>query len=253
MNTEILKELGMTNTEIKIYITLLGLGPSLASLISKKANVERAVTYNILDKLARKGLASYVVKENRKYFSAAEPEKLRDLIKEKEYSLNDIIPGLVKLKSQKEQPLFVEVFSGKEGFKTVMDDLIRYKTPFYIIGYTGKGWLISKFWYIHWNKRRIKNKVWRYVLAYKGNEKLDALKYPLTRIRTLPIEAVHGSSSSIIIYGEDKVLLFLPIEGFAGIRIKNRETHKSYKEYFDLLWKIAKQPINKRPSRKTTL
>ena len=49
MNVEILKEIGLTETEVKIYIKLLELGPSLASGISKKANVERAVTYHILE------------------------------------------------------------------------------------------------------------------------------------------------------------------------------------------------------------
>jgi sugar-specific transcriptional regulator TrmB len=36
MDTEILKDLGLTNTEIKIYLALFELGPSLASKISKE-------------------------------------------------------------------------------------------------------------------------------------------------------------------------------------------------------------------------
>ncbi|MBW2974405.1 hypothetical protein KY366_01685 [Candidatus Woesearchaeota archaeon] len=240
MNTEILKELGLTNTEVKIYINLLELGPSLASRLSQKSKVERAVTYHILEKLIRKGLVSYVVKENRKYFSATEPEKLKDLIKEKEASLNQLIPELIKLKKPVEQPLSVEVFRGKEGFKTIMEDFIRDKKPYYIIGYTGRAPYIVKYWYTHWNKRRTNNQVWRYLLIYKGDKNLEALKYPLTRFRILPEERLHESKTSIIIYGEDKILLFLPLEEFAGIRIINKEIHNSYKEYFDILWKKSK-------------
>ena len=48
MNTDILKEIGLTDTEIKVYIALLEQGESLASKISGKAEVERAVTYHIL-------------------------------------------------------------------------------------------------------------------------------------------------------------------------------------------------------------
>lgn len=62
MNTEILKEIGMTETEIKVYIALLEQGESLASKISLKAGVERAVTYHILEKLIKKGIVSYVIK-----------------------------------------------------------------------------------------------------------------------------------------------------------------------------------------------
>lgn len=241
METEALKEIGLTDTEIKVYVTLLQEGQSLASAISEKSKVERAVTYHILEKLMRKGLVSYVIRENRKYFNAAEPEKLKDLLKEQEAALNDIIPELTKLKKQDNQQISIEVFRGKEGFKTVLDDLIRDKKPYYIIGYTGAGSEIAEFWYKHWNKRRIKNKVHRYLLLNKGNEELKALEYPLTSIKILPYSAIHESKSSIIIYGDDKVLLFLPIEEFAGIRIKNKEIHNSYKEYFSLLWKLAKK------------
>jgi len=241
MNTEILKELGLTNTEIKVYLTLLELSPSLASKISKKANVERTVTYHTLEKLLRKGIISYVIKENRKYFSAAEPEKLKDLLKEKEASLNDLIPELLKIKKSKEHPLSIEVFKGREGFKTVMEDLIRDKQSYYIIGYTGKGLDIAKFWYIHWNKRRVKNKIHRHLLIHKGKENLETLKYPLTTLKILPEQIVHEPKTSTIIYGNDKILLFLPLEEFAGIRIKNKEIHDSYKEYFDILWKKSKK------------
>ena len=133
MNTEILKDLGLTNTEIKIYITLLEFGSSLASVISKKSNIERTVTYHILEKLIRKGIVSYVIKENRKYFSSAEPERLKNILKEKEQSLNELIPELIKIKKQEEHPLSIEVFRGKEGFKTVMGDLIKDKKSYFII------------------------------------------------------------------------------------------------------------------------
>ncbi|MEK6860085.1 MAG: helix-turn-helix domain-containing protein [Nanoarchaeota archaeon] len=241
MNTSILKEFGLTETEIKIYITLLEEGESLASYISKKAYVERAVTYHILEKLIRKGIVSYVIKENRKYFSAAEPEKLKDLLREKEQILDELIPELSKLKKSKEHPLSIEVFNGENGFKTIMDDLIRNKKSYYIIGYTGKSPEISNFWYIHWNKRRVKNKIKRYLLINKGSEKIEALKYPLTETKVLPSTIFNESKSSIIIYGNDKVALFLPLEEFSGIRIINKETHDSYKHYFEALWKIAKK------------
>ncbi|MBI4452620.1 hypothetical protein HY637_04265 [Candidatus Woesearchaeota archaeon] len=240
MNMEILKELGLTNTEIKIYITLLQLGSSLASKISRHSKVERAVTYHTLEKLMRKGIASYVIRENRKYFSAAEPEKLKALMTEKEELLNNLIPELKKLEKPQDQPLSIEVFRGVEGYKTVMEDLIRDKKPYYIIGYSGKGSTISKFWYIHYQKRRIKKKIRRYLLVHRGKKNIDSLKYPLTKTRVLPETIIYEPKTSTIIYGKDNVLLFLPLQEFAGIRIKNKETHESYLEYFNILWHQSK-------------
>lgn len=239
MNTEILKEIGMTNTEIKVYVAMLELGSSLASVISRKSNVERAVTYHTVEKLIRKGMASHIIRENRKYFSAADPEKLGDLHKDKEIILHEAIEELNRLKMASKETLSVEVFRGVEGFKTVLDDIIRGKKPYFIIGYTGRAPKISKFWYAHWQKRRIKNKIPRYVLVDKGNEKQDALKYSMTKIRIMSEKTITEPKTSTIVYGNDKVLLFLPLEEFAGIRIKNKEVHNSYKEYFDILWKSA--------------
>ncbi len=240
MNLEILKELGLTNTEIKIYISLLQLGPSLASKISQHSKVERAVTYHTLEKLIRKGIASYVIRENRKYFSAAEPEKLKALMIEKEDLLNNLIPELKKLEKPQDQPLSIEVFRGIEGYKTVMEDLINEKKPYCIIGYAGKGAMISKFWYMHYQKRRIKRKIPRYLLIHHNKKNIESLKYPLTKTRVLPETIIYEPKSSTIIYGKDKVLLFLPLQEFAGIIIKNKETHNSYQEYFNILWNISK-------------
>lgn len=241
MNTDPLKGLGLTPTEIKVYLGLLKQGESLASRVSYNSQVERAVTYHTLEKLNRKGLVSSVIKENRKYFQAADPATLRRLLREKEDSLNEIIPLLTQLKSTENFPLSVQVYRGEEGFKTVMEDLIRHKAPYYILGYTGMGPKIARFWYIHWNKRRIKKKIARYLLIEKQDRRIDALKYPLTHVRVLPSTSTIASKSSIIIYGRNKVLLFLPLEEFAGICIENKETHDAYKRYFDFLWKNSKK------------
>jgi len=240
MDTSILNELGLTNTEIKVYLALLKLGQSSAPNISREANVERAVTYHILEKLVRKGIVSYINKENKRFFSASEPNKLGDLLKEKEEALNVLIPDLNSLRQTSSPDLKVEVFSGKEGLKTVLNDFISEKKDYYIIGYTGRSPETLGFWFEHWNKRRIKNKVKRYILLREGDKESPALHAHLTYLKVLSDKSLERSTNSIVIYGSNKVVLFLPLKEFACIRITNKEVHKSYKEYFDLLWKESK-------------
>lgn len=243
MDSSSLEALGLTPREARLYVTLLQAGQCLASTLAKKADVERAVTYHTLEKLHAKGLVSFVIKENRKYFAAASPEKLRDLIREEEDLVESLIPELRKLNRQTEQPLVVEVFSGIGGFKTIMNDLLIEKNPYYIIGYTGKGTQIAPFWYHHWNKRRVKQGIKRFLLIHKGNEQLEALHYPLTSLKLLTKTADKNPLSSTIIYDTDKVTIFLPLQEFAAIRIKSKEIHTSYKTYFDALWKTAKRNL----------
>lgn len=248
MNHEILKTLGLTDAEINVYLALFNLGDSLASKIAKKAHVERSFTYHALESLIQKGLVGYVIKENRKYFHAVEPEKLLDFFKEKkekmqeqEDTLSKLIRSLHLTKATKTPFLNVEVYRGVEGFKTVMNDLIKEKKNYFIIGYTAKSTTIAKYWYAHWNYKRVKMKIKRFLLIPKSMEKKTALKFPLTEVRHLPKKYTAPAKASTIIYGTDKTLIFLPLlDDFAGIAIKNKEIHNSYKDFFDLMWKEAK-------------
>ncbi len=72
---EILRDLGLTEKEIKVYLTSLSLGQSTVNAIAKKSQLNRVTCYDILKYLKEKGLVSYVIKSGVKYFEAAEPQK----------------------------------------------------------------------------------------------------------------------------------------------------------------------------------
>src|SRR3989338_5382046 len=86
--------LGLTKLESKVYLTLLDLGPSLAGLITRKSGIHRRSVYDALERLIQKGLIGYIVKNNRKYFEASNPERLVDLLREKEATVQHLLPQL---------------------------------------------------------------------------------------------------------------------------------------------------------------
>ena len=53
---EMLKETGLTDSEARIYLALLELGPSLAGKISRKTGIHRRNVYDITERLIKKGL-----------------------------------------------------------------------------------------------------------------------------------------------------------------------------------------------------
>ena len=63
-NETALEKAGLTKIESKVYLSLLDLGPSLAGQISKHSGIHRRSVYDALDRLAEKGLISYIVKNN---------------------------------------------------------------------------------------------------------------------------------------------------------------------------------------------
>ncbi len=79
-----LQELGFTAGEERVYLALLRIGHSTTGAIAKEANVSRSKLYEILEKLARKGIVSHYKKNNVAYFSAPPPKRILEYLKEKE-------------------------------------------------------------------------------------------------------------------------------------------------------------------------
>src|SRR4030042_4860359 len=97
-----LKRIGVTDGEIKIYLALLELGSSTTWNITKKSGISGSKVYEVLDRLSKKGLASYTIKNNVRYFEAASPERILDFLEGKSKELESekkqikkIIPELI--------------------------------------------------------------------------------------------------------------------------------------------------------------
>ena len=124
---EALKEFGLNEKEIKIYLALLEIGISKVNQISEKADIMRETTYGVLKSLAEKGLVSNVIKSGIRYYSAAEPEKLIQILKDKERKINQVLPQLKEFKNYSYKKPKVEFYEGQEGLKTVYRQVIREK------------------------------------------------------------------------------------------------------------------------------
>ena len=132
MNTEILRKIGLTDNEIKIYITLLKIGSATAYQISQKTNIYRVHVYDKLEQLMNKGLVTHVHKGAKKYFQATHPHKIKQYLEDKrqnleqqEKQLNKVLPQLVQLTKLPREDTFVEIFKGKQGLKYFLKDIIK--------------------------------------------------------------------------------------------------------------------------------
>ena len=121
MDTSSLREAGLTDGEIKVYLALLELGSSTTGPIVDKSGIARSIIYQILEKLMQKGIVSQVTKEQTKYFQAAEPSKLLDYIDEHEAAIQTnrrmvekLLPQLDLLKKSARESE-VQLFSGFRG------------------------------------------------------------------------------------------------------------------------------------------
>ena len=80
MDSKILQEIGLANSEIIVYTTLLKTGSIKVGGLMREVSLHRSRVYEAINRLIEKGLVSYVIKENIKYFEASNPERLLSYI-----------------------------------------------------------------------------------------------------------------------------------------------------------------------------
>lgn len=245
MDEKVLRDIGLTDAEIKVFIELSKRESAMASEIAVKVGICRTNIYDLLESLIKKGLVSYIIKANRKHFIASKPQKLLDylkereeLIKEQEKQIQDLIPILLKLRQPTKEELKAEIYRGKEGLKTLLNDMLNEKKTIYYLGYSAISQEIMPYFLIHWHKRRAKLKINRKILTKEQMRGEEAMSKPFTEARYLPDE--YNTPISTMIYGQ-KIWVLIPSDGdHISLLIESKKLSQSYHTYFEQLWNIAK-------------
>src|SRR3989338_3895320 len=251
MDTKILEEIGLTKTEIKIYLALLKLGQSTTTNLVREAGIHASKVYEFLDRLVQKGLVSYVVKANKKYFTASEPEYIKEFLREKQKMIEEqkkkidiIIPQLKSIKKAGNEFINAQIYEGLRGIKSVYEKILaelgKDETQ-YIIGAPRIGNELIEGFLLSWHKRRIKKGIeCRYI--YDSNARdygkiREEMK--LTKVRYLPKNIISPVWIEIF---RDYVIIG-HIKGHSAILfvIRDKEIAKGYLDYFRLIWNISKK------------
>ena len=233
-----LEKLGLQEAEIKIYLALLKKGLSTATQIAQFTRLNRSHIYDKLDVLLEKGLVSFVIKNNVKYFKAADPEKIIDFISEIQKNVQNIIPDLNKIKSVPKPKTVVELYQGKEGVKTVLKDIIREKKAYLVFGEEGQ-FQKSLPIFIKQFLRDVKHyNIYERLLSKQSQKGKILLTPKNTKIRFLPDK--YFSPVTTAIYG-NKTAIFIWSEPLFAILIQDKDAAKSFMNYFEILWEIARK------------
>jgi sugar-specific transcriptional regulator TrmB len=230
---EELKQAGLTENEGKVYLALLDLGPSLAGQISRKAGLHRRTVYDTTEMLIKKGLIGYIIKNNRRLFKASNPNRLLEIINEKKQLINPIIKGLQERYTKTRQKEETNFYKGKEGLKTVFEDQLESK-EILILGASPLAYETLQFYFKWYDKARKQKKIKTKLITTDRRIKRIAL----AEIKYLPEK--YSNPVSVNIYGDKTAIILWASEPIA-IVIKNKEVAEGYKNYFELMWKIAKK------------
>ncbi|MBI4210492.1 MAG: hypothetical protein HY544_03240 [Candidatus Diapherotrites archaeon] len=243
MRKDALRGIGLLDSEIDVYVSLLKNGPCLASRVSADTGINRTHTYELIQKLVEKGTASYVIRENRKYFSVISPKNLLNYIDEQKRNLDgkreeisQLIPELESLK-QKHEGIEVEVFKGPEGAKTILNHVFEVGRDNHVFPITGVLFDMLPVFYRNYQARMAAAGLKRWLLATEDKRGLYDGQ-PLVKVRYIPSE--FNLPASTWVYGE-YVVLFIRGEELTIVRIRSKAVSKVYMKFFKTFWNLSKK------------
>jgi len=237
--TEVLESIGLNKNEVSVYLDLIRVGKSSAGDISKRTKIHRSNTYDILEKLVKKGIVDEVVENERKVFYPIDPTDFLDYLKQKEEELRKIIPEMEKIQNKPKEERKVTISEGLNSAKNILLHLLDYGEPLAVYGMPKEVVDIAGGFIEELNRLRVGKKIpMRNILgvdSLKRVKELNSMEF--TEARYLPTS--YNSNISTHICG-DKIVLIIWDMPISTIVIENKSVAETYRNYFEILWKETK-------------
>jgi sugar-specific transcriptional regulator TrmB len=231
-----LQELGLNKRESICYVSLLELGSSKVGEIVKKTSIPSSKIYEILDRLIKRGLVSYVIRGKTRHYQASNPETLLQYVEEKKKSIEEIMPQLL-LKQKLSKRQSVEIFEGQKALFSLFTDLIHDAKPkeLYLVFSIGEE-----------NKNKATNLFFKNLAVRRKERSLDVRlfknlkhyqkeKHTKVKIRYTKFHLPQG----ITIF-RDAVVLLSWVETPIAIKIQSEIIANQMRDFFLDLWKNSK-------------
>ena len=252
MDTTLLERIGLTQGEIKVYLSLLVLGPSTAGAIAKQAQVSRSKIYLIADRLEKKGLASHVDKRGVRCFQAVEPSKITDYLTERKEELESLgtdfqklLPQLEAFHSEAGKGHLVTIYQGVKGLRVAHEHTylkLRKDDEYYVLGAPGMGaWKETDRYWVKDHKRRVAAGIKCKILFNANVERQVVMhrnRQPLCEARFMPIGMVTPAEMEIY---KDTTLIMMLSDDPITVELIGQDIADSFKAYFEQFWKLSKR------------
>ncbi|MBD3252848.1 MarR family transcriptional regulator [Candidatus Pacearchaeota archaeon] len=240
MEKGILTEIGLTNNESIIFMTLAQSGPQSASELAKNTGLNRPYIYYALERLLEKGFISKITLDKKTRYQSLSFDQIIFSEQEKIKTIKKIADEIKTLKSKRDETIDLELLKGRFSLKTIFKRAMNELKPndiVYSIGideekmeeiepvYLAKILNFSK-----------ENNIKENALIKKGSKALDYAKS--TSYRFLDSEII-GDTAKIIY--QDTVIEIIYGNPIYAIIIKSRGIADSELRKFNVFWKISEK------------
>jgi len=244
----LLKEIGLSEKEAKIYQILLKIGVSPANKLILEAEMPRGTVYEILNELTNKGLVEQFEDKKKTHFRVKHPFALKSYladeigkIKQAETKLESVLPDFLSIYNLTQNRPGVEFYEGLIGVKKVAMDSLTSQTEIYsYIDNEAVNKFINDINNEYIKKRKklgIKKKMLTLNNAYI-REHAKSFDKDITEIRI--INAKYPFATVMQIYDNKISYMTLTDEKMIGVIISDPSIYQMHKSLFEFAWDMAK-------------
>ncbi len=228
-----LRDAGLTENEEKVYLALIETGPNQAGKISRKTGLHRRTVYDVTETLIQKGLIGYILENNKRVFSAVNPQRIIDSIEQKKKELMPYISDLAQKFNASKKKESTNFYKGKNGLKMVFESQLDYP-EILILGANRHAYDKMPYYFKWFNERRKEKKV--KIRLITSDKSINPKIFAETRY----LAEKYADHMVINIYGNNVAMILWAKNPFA-IVVEQEEFALGYRKYFEILWRVAKK------------
>lgn len=241
INRQILEEVGLTEYESKIYLSLLVNGQISAYSLAEKSGLYRQVVYDSLKRLEEKGFVNSTQEGKTKLFKATNPNIILELLKAKTQNFQEQLPELLALDKSSQEPLSVETYKGENILRISLRDIINTlkesDNKLLLCTAVDEYFILDKY-------KLIIDQYERDLIHYNIKEKIiikEGIKGALTKgtSKYKKIPKKFFNENPMQIYGDNVQMIVLGNPDYLII-IRSKNVADAYRKQFELMWSIAK-------------
>lgn len=242
-----LQKIGLNEKEAKVYLASLELGYASVQDIAKKAGINRATAYFIIEGLMNKGLMTQIEKDRKTFFAAEDPHGLGAIIdkkiKEAEEVKNvfkGILPQLESVYNLAAEKPKIRYYEGMDGLQAMRSEFLEIAQK-EILGFISLDQVFKYFpeQQEDYGKKRVqKGIVSRVIYTHKAGPIEGATNEKIFREARYIPENKFLFTSDISIYGNRIAMASLKGK-LGGVIIESQELADMMRAIFELAWEGA--------------
>ena len=245
-----LKDIGLADKEIIVYLTALKVGSQPVSVLAKSSCLNRTTTYVILKKLLEKGLMSKYTKGDVQYFTPSSPENIRIYVERRkceldlaEENITSLIPDMEKIMQYSPKSTKIRLFEGVEGIKALYDYTLEVgaRVDEYLFHYDANNPVMWDFWNLYM-VRRTEKKIPIRLLAAEDETSIWAKRQDkklLRETRIVPADKFPFSHNLILIFGDYYGYVSYAEGEYGGALIHDKHLAEVERAMFEYIWETA--------------